>query len=140
MSVPVNQRTHGKLEACVKAKELCCYTVKITSNKKIFVAEYQEALTNRIIDCALNIHLFSWGANNILVNSVEDMRERLLLQEKAALECNQLLALMEVAKSVFHLSSKRIEYWAGRTIETRTLIKAWRESDRKRYSAKFKNK
>ncbi len=140
MSVPVNQRSHGKLEACVKAKELCCYTVKITSNKKIFVAEYQEALTNRIIDCALNIHLFSWGANNILVNSVEDMRERLLLQEKAALECNQLLALMEVAKSVFHLSSKRIEYWAGRAIETRTLIKAWRESDRKRYSAKFKNK
>ena len=53
MSVPVNQRTHGKLEACVKAHELCVYTLRIASNKKIFTVEYQEALTDRIISTAL---------------------------------------------------------------------------------------
>jgi len=31
-----------------------------------------------------------------------------------------------------------VTYWAGKTIETRNLIRAWRESDLKRYSAKFK--
>ncbi len=138
MSVPENQRTHGKLEACAKARQLCCYTIKITSNKKIFTEEYHEVLTKRIADCALNIHLLSWGANNVLVNSAEDMRERLLMQEKAARECNNLLSLMEIARSVFHLSSKRVKYWGGLTVETRNLIRAWRESDRKRYSAKFK--
>ena len=36
MSVPVNERSHGKLEACVKARELCVYTLRITVNPKIF--------------------------------------------------------------------------------------------------------
>lgn len=36
MSVPVNERSHGKLEACVKAKELSAYTIKITANPKVF--------------------------------------------------------------------------------------------------------
>lgn len=139
MSVPVNERSHGKLEACVKAHALCCYTLRITANKKIFTVEFQDVLTNKMNVIALNIHILCWTANNILVNSAEDMERRLELQERAAMECNNLLSLMEIAKSIFHLATKRVQYWGGLTIETRNLIRAWRESDRKRYSAKFKN-
>jgi len=39
MSVPLNQRTHGKLEAYTKSYELVTYTMKITSNKNIFTNE-----------------------------------------------------------------------------------------------------
>lgn len=138
MSVPVNHRSHGKLEACVKAHDLCCYTLRITSNKKIFTTEFQEALTDKINSTVLNIHTLCWTANNILVNSAEDMEQRLVLQERAAIECNNLLSLMDIAKSIFHLETRRIKYWGGLTIEARNLIRAWRESDRKRYSAKFK--
>ena len=139
MSVPVNQRGHGKLESCVKAHDLCCYTLRITSNKKIFTVEYQDVLTDRINSIALSIHALCWTANNILVNSAEDMERRLDLQERAAIECNNLLSLMDIAKSIFHLATRRVKYWGGQTVETRNLIRAWRESDRKRYSAKFKN-
>ena len=138
MSVPVNQRTHGKLEACVKAHDLCRYTLQITANKKNFTQEFQESLTNRIVEAAIDIHTLCWSANNILVNSVDDLRERTMYQEKAAIRCNILLSLIDVAKQIFHLSTKRVTYWAGKTIETRNLIRAWRESDLKRYSAKFK--
>lgn len=138
MSVPINQRTHGKLEVCVKAHDLCCYTLQITANKKNFTPEFQEALTNRIVEAAIDIHTLCWSANNILVNSVDDLRERTMYQEKAAIKCNILLSLIDVAKRIFHLSTKRVTYWAGKTIETRNLIRAWRESDLKRYSAKFK--
>lgn len=138
MSVPVNQRTHGKLEVCVKAHDLCCYTLQITANKKNFMPEFQEPLTNRIVEAAIDIHTLCWSANNILVNSVDDLRERTMYQEKAAIKCNILLSLIEVAKRIFHLSTKRVTYWAEKTIETRNLIRAWRESDLKRYSAKFK--
>ena len=138
MSVPVNQRTHGKLEACVKAHDLCCYTLQITANKKNFTPEFQEALTNRIIEAAIDIHTLCWSANNILVNSTDDLRERTTYQGKAAIRCNILLSLIDIAKRVFHLSTKRATHWAGKTIETRNLIRAWRESDLKRYSTKFK--
>lgn len=46
MSVPVNQRTEGKLEVCVKAHDLCCYTIQITSNTNTFPEKFQHALTD----------------------------------------------------------------------------------------------
>ena len=138
MSVPVNERSHGKLEAGVKAKELSAYTIKITANPKVFKPEYQRALTDRIVETALEVHMLSWSANNVLVNSVEDMRRRLDYQDRAADACNNLLSLIEAAKPVFHLATKRVTYWGGLAIETRKLLRAWREADRKRYSAKFK--
>lgn len=133
MSVPLNQRSHGKLEACVKAHGLCCYTLQITANKKIFVPSYQEALTGRIIDTAISIHTLCWSANNILVNSAEDLVERTSFQEQAAIQCNILLSLIEIAKKIFHLSTKRVTYWSGLAVETRNLIRGWKTSDMKRY-------
>ena len=138
MSVPAPQRDHGKLEACVKALELAKYTLKITANKKIFTLEYQTALTDKIISAALNIYTLAWTANNILVNSPDDLVRRLSFQEQAAIQCNILLSLMDIAQGIFHLSTKRIVYWGKKTIEARNLIRAWRDADRKRYGARFK--
>lgn len=134
MSVPVNKRSHGKLEACVKAHGLCCYTLQITANSNVFLPKYQEALTNRIIETAINIHTLCWSANNVLVNSTEDLAERNHFQEQAAIQCNVLLSLIEIAKKIFHLSTKRVTYWSGLAIDTRNLVRAWRLSDIKRYA------
>ena len=138
MSVPVNERSHGKLEACVKARELCVHTLRITKNPKVFKPEYQNALTDKIIDAALDVQNLSWSANNLLVNSAEDLRQRLEYQERAANACNTLLSLIEISKPIFHLATKRVTFWSGLAIDTRKLLRAWREADRKRYSAKFK--
>lgn len=138
MSVPENARTKGKLEACVKAHDLACYTLQITTNKKNFPEQFQAALTDKIVSVALDIHTLAWSANNVLANSPEDLAERLGFQERAAVACNILLSMIEVAHRVFHLPTKRVVYWSGKAIEARNLIRAWRESDRKRYSDKFK--
>lgn len=133
MSVPENSRTKSKLEVCVKAHDLCCYTLQITANKKIFTEEYQRSLTDRIVETAIGIHCDCWNANNIYVRDAEDYQERKRLQEEAARKCNILLSLMDIAKPLFHLTSKRVFYWGKLTIETRNLIRAWRDSDKKRY-------
>lgn len=73
MSVPENARTKGKLEACVKAHDLACYTLQITTNKKNFPEQFQAALTDKIVSAALDIHTLAWSANNVLVNSPEDL-------------------------------------------------------------------
>ena len=73
MSVPENARTKGKLEACVKAHDLACYTLQITTNKKNFPEQFQAALTDKIVSVALDIHTLAWSANNVLVNSPEDL-------------------------------------------------------------------
>ena len=138
MSVPANQRTQGKLEVAVKSRNVAVYTLQITKNKKIFTEDYQEAVTDKIISTALNIHCLVWAANNTNVISYEAMQERLLLQEKAIAQCNVLLSLIDIAKPLFHLASKRVMFWGGMVIETRNLIRSWHSADRKRYAPKYK--
>ena len=140
MSVPVNQRSHGKLEACSKAYELVTYTLKITKNKKIFTVEYQECLTNHIISAALDIFMMASSANEKLVKSENDLQnyqDRLGLQRAALDRCGDLIRLIYIAKPVFHLTSKRVKYWHGLTKETKNLIKAWNEADEKRFKPLF---
>lgn len=48
MSVPVNQRSESKLEVCVKARDLCVYTLQITANEKIFLPKFQRSITDDI--------------------------------------------------------------------------------------------
>lgn len=145
MSVPEGKRGEGKFTVLVNAQMLCIYTIKICTNKNVFLLEYQNALTDDIIRTAKNIFIDCWTANNIRITkeneneadrqrNEERKKMRRKLQERAMLNCNNLLALMQIAQSLFHLKLKRIKYWGGRTLETRAMIKAWMESDSKRYS------
>ena len=78
----------------------------------------------------------TWTANNIRVTE-ERKKElwswRSKLQYQAILDCNNLLAYIGLARRVFHLREKRVEYWSGKAIEARNYIKKWRESDKQRY-------
>lgn len=137
MSVPVNQRSESKLEVCVQAHDLCCYTLQITSNKKHFPEQYQHSLTDKIVDASIEIHSLVWGANNVLVNSPDAYKMRISMQERAAAKCNVLISLIEVAHRVYHLSTKRVVFWTSKAVLTRNLIRGWREKDKKRYSAQY---
>ena len=56
------------------------------------------------------------------------------LQRQATMECNNLLALIGLARPLFHLKGKKVKYWSEKTLKTRNYIKKWRESDQERYS------
>ena len=140
MAVNVGQRNvpdtpaNRQLEACQKAMDLSLHTIKICSNKKIFAEEYQGALTDDIIRCAKDIYIFAWDANNIYVtkeNGNIELRER--LQKQAISKCNELLALINIARRLFHLKESKVRYWSQMTIDTRKLIRKWREANVKQY-------
>lgn len=122
------------LDACEQARQLALHTIKICNNKNIFLPEYQSALTNKIIYLATDIYSNAWGANNIMVGeNPERWKERRRLQELAGNECNRLLALINLAKTLFHLKQKKVKYWGDMTIKTRNFIQKWKESDVSRY-------
>ncbi len=137
MSVVEEKRKKGKLEVCIKALELATYTIQITANEKVFEPKYRAAVTNDLISHAKDIYLICWTANNIRVASEEAYRERRRLQDKAIIECTTFLGLLDIAKKVFHLETKRVTYWAKKTVECRSLIRAWRNSDKERYKARY---
>ncbi len=140
MAVNVGQRNvpdtpqNRQLDACWKARELSVYTIKICNNKNIFLPEYQSALTDDIIRTAKDIFVFTWSANNIRVTDGSDWSMRNKYQKEAVLQCNNLLALISIARVLFHLKGKRVKYWSGMVLETRNYINKWRESDHKRFN------
>lgn len=133
MSVPVNQRSHGKLEACVKTHEISVYSIKILANRKVFPSEYISFIS-KIENTAIDIHSFAWSANGISVDDEESYRNRIGLQTRAISECNILLSYIDIAKNLFHLDSKRVKYWGQMVVDAKKLLRAWRDSDKKRYA------
>lgn len=133
MSVPETERGKGKFDVLIKANDLATYTIRITKNPKVFLPEYQTALTDDIIRAAKNVFINAWTANNIRVVERDDWAERKRLQEQAAQECNNLLALIQIAKPVYHLKTKRVKYWGQKIIDTRNAIRDWKAGDNKRY-------
>lgn len=133
MSVPAGERGESKFKLLIDARNLAVYTIQICCNQNVFLPIYQNALTNNIIRVATLIYMNIWNANNIMVKSADDLQERKEYQKTVIKYCNNLLALMEIAKTLFHLSSKRIKYWGGCTIEVRNATRAWIDSDRKRF-------
>lgn len=132
-NVPDTPQNRG-LYACDCARLLAIHTIKICNNKNIFLPEYQNAMTDKIISVATNIFVNAWGANNIKVdNDPERWRNRHRSQELSVNECNQLLGLIQIAKTLFHLKSKKVKYWGELTIKTRNYLQKWKESDVKRF-------
>lgn len=84
-----------QLNAVWYARELALYTIQICQNKKVFLQEYQSALTDDIIRTAKDIYINAWTANNIRItekNKKELWAWRSKLQRQAILDCNNLLA------------------------------------------------
>ena len=132
MSVPVPQRTQGELEVNTRARILCVYTFKILENEKWF-PKSQIAFITKLQDCVVEIQALCWEANNIKVDkSAERYQRRINLQDQAAEKCNRMMMLIETAKPLFHLQSKRVRYWIGLCRDLRTLIRAWRDKDASR--------
>ena len=134
MSQTENNRKPGKFDTLIKALRLTQYTIKITTNEKIFIPRYSNAVTEDIIKSAKRVYQYAWMANEINADkSPQEWPERDRLQKAAIRECNGLLPQIQIAKGIFHLEAKRIRYWGNMIIETRECLKKWNQSDVKRY-------
>ena len=91
-------------------------------------------ITQEIINISMDIYKDAWTANNVKVDGdPEKWRYRKALEERSAIGCNNLLAMIGLSKQLFHLKSAKEKYWSELTLETRNLIRKWKESDQNRY-------
>lgn len=140
MSTPSYNRHHNNpkaeqtLEAILMAKKLAVHTIKICSNENVFDPKYRGAITNDLIETAKDIYADAQEANNVYVgDDAEQWHCRKRLQDEALSKCKRMLALITLAREVFHLRGKKVNYWSELTVDTKDKIKAWRDSDRGRY-------
>lgn len=128
------------LKTLLLTMDLAYYTVKICCNENVFLPKYRNAVTDDLIRLAKDIYINCRTANDIRVSTEEDLKLRCGYQLKAKADCDTLIAELDIAKRVFHLSGRRIVYWAGKTMECREYIMRWRESDIKRFKERSDDK
>lgn len=129
-----NDKTTQTLDALVKAQELALYTIRICSNKRTFDPQFNNFMTQDVVNTAKDVYLLATQANNIMVQGDADRwRLRRSYQERAVAACNRLLGLIDLSKRLFNIRGRRIAFWSQLTVDARSLLRAWMESDRKRY-------
>ena len=149
MSVNENDRRNGKLKVLNMARELTLYTLGIAKNEDVFTPydikknpdgsiekvpnETKADLIRDINRYAKHVYLYGWLANDIRVGKWRDWERRDDYQNVAIDSCNALLVSMGLAKTTFHLKSKRMVFWGRSTVNVRNALRAWHESDTKRY-------
>ncbi len=131
--------------------ELADYVITITNNINRFpdfgfkqindqgaitqvYIQRQDSLTNWVREQAKQIYILAYTANEINVKKHPELKEERLRKQARAIElCGEHLAAIQLCRKHFHLSSKRVYYWGSKTVETRSLIERWHESDKSRY-------
>ena len=131
MSVPKDKRANGELTINTFARRICTHVLQITANEKNF-PQGQEWFLNRLRETALGIDLNCWKANNIYVTSEQLYNKRLELEAEAGDACTDMLELINIAKGLYHMPSKRHRYLTDQYVELRKNIRNWYKSDRDR--------
>jgi hypothetical protein len=133
MAVPEGKRTESKLDVQTKAIELARYTKQICQKERIIPKRDRWIIANRIIDTAFTIMSSVNAANDIYVSTKGDFEERRRLQTIAMSSTAELLGLIDFAYVEYSIEGRRIRHWTKLTSEVRSLIKNWRNADKKRY-------
>ena len=124
------------LDALVRAGKLLSHTRDIIKNEKVFDPghDFQKRLLMRIYDMALDVNSKAYVANELRVEvNPRIAAERLMLQAHAIASCECLLGLIADARVAFGLDTCKFWNWARMAKDTLTRLRAWHESDRRRY-------
>ena len=106
MSVNESERGKGKFDVLIKANDLAVYTIRITKNPKIFLPEYQTALTNDIIHTA----------KEIFTKVLDEKKEPNNYISKDNAQISDKDTLVEIIDTILENNPKQIEdYKNGRT-------------------------
>lgn len=133
MSVAEGKRTKSRFDVIVKARNIVVYTIKITSNEKVFPKRYRWSFTGKLVDETVDMYKNLFFANSIRVITREDKNLRRQYQVKALAQTYSILAMIQIAYELFGLSTERVKYWTQLLAEEQKLIRDWRDSDSARY-------
>lgn len=127
--------TNRKFNCLDLARQLAIYSVNKLSNTNKFPLNYHYTMTAEIVSKAKDVYRLGKRANDIYVESGKKevlrsrFKKRIEFENEAIFLLSDLLADINIAKSVFHIRGKTYRHWASMVINTKEAYKAWRDSE-----------
>ncbi len=154
MAVPASRRKDNGMTVHRALDDLVVHTLRKVGNPRRFgevertsyeygergelVAQTVEragraALAERIAQAALEASECAWRANDTVVRDQASYEDRRWLQERSVRACGTLLHLLNYAQPLCGLSGREVRHWCDLATRARSLLRRWRDSDRRRY-------
>lgn len=140
MSVRANERSQGDLDVIIKAKQMAVHTVEITNNTNYFPKRYRLTITDKIVNKSIEIFMLLYEANEIYPRNKKDFEDRQHNQRRAMACCRTLVAMIDVAKTLFHLPPDKVSYWTKLIVEVRYMTAAWYKKEHDRFGRQFSDR
>lgn len=137
MSVRVNERLQGDLEVIIKAKQMAIHTIKITNNTDYFPKRYRLTIVDKIVDKSFEIFTLLYEANETYPRCKKELEERQYNQRKAMACCRTLVAMIDIATTLFNLPADKVSYWTRLVVEVRYMTAAWYKKEQDRLGKQF---
>ena len=130
MSVIKSKRSESNLQFIYTARELQIYTIRKVTN---FPKRYTFYVSQQIANSATRVYECVKKGNSIYPLNQHEVQKRRDYFLDAGAELQSLVSQIEVAKELFDIEAKVVEYWMGLIDNEIRLVKAVLKSDRERY-------
>ena len=121
---------NNELKVIIKAKELCEYTLRLTSNCNRYPKKWRFSLVDKMQNKSLEIYEYLHEANRTDLKAYA--RERSELQTKAITHCDELLFYIELSNKLSIINVKSMEHWSKMVSDVKHMAIAWRTKDKQR--------
>ena len=134
MSVPKYRRSENKLQAITDTVNMSKYAIQMCENEKIFPKKCRWTLCNKLINTCIKTVAEIRQANSITVKTKEDAEKRIGLQKSVLLDFEAIWSIMTIAEDHYSIPNDKIAIWSNLMLTAEDKVKAWKDSDVKRYS------
>jgi len=128
MSIPVwKRKSNETLDLFMESMKFCQYILQITKNEKIFSPKFKVEITDRLNKDAIDIYTSLWKANEVSLKKFPN--ERRELQRQAQTSITDFLCVWCLAKTTFHLKTRRDKHVIDWITAIKTATSKWMNSD-----------
>lgn len=120
-----------------RAKDLIKHTLIMTDSAKRYPKKYRFTFVNRMQELAIDIYEHINTANELNVTNMEELKERLKIQNQALTKCKTLLFLIDLSlehKNIM-LDSRQAQAWAKYVLDVKNMTVKWHYKDKERLRA-----
>jgi len=111
-----------------KAKELMTSVFDMTTSRNHYPVKFKR-LSDKLQECALNIHSCATDANGIVANSPSRKDRKYDLQTSVVSNCDKLMSYIEYSLHAKLISGATCEKWTGLVKDIKFMTLSWRSKN-----------
>ena len=133
MSVLARNRSTSAMEFLNTAHELEKFTIEACHRENVIPKRYRLSKGKDLMESAKIVNNNVIYANSVFPRTKAEYQRRIKFQKRAIMEIQIMLKDLRLLSEILPISDSVLEKWTGYLINEEGYIKAWMQSDKRRF-------